>query len=207
MTLSDNRHCRVRGHLRSELRHVRAERHIDGENPLGRTQGAALHISGRLLEVAGAWKTEGLDPSEFWYTVSEGQTVLVCANWCPVASMEDDYRRKFRLLLLSSCCSDLPETITDRARGRKDGTLDHPSWVTYRLESRQIFYQDRNRGDNGPGRCTLCGPEHERDAWGLLIYPAAQSGTYYRVGTFLCRAWLGGLSIFDRGYVDTITLV
>ncbi|KAK8084319.1 HET-domain-containing protein [Apiospora hydei] len=179
----------------------------NGKNPLGRTRDAALHVSGMLLEVPGAWKTEGLGHSEFWYTVSGKEGVLVNADWHLVASVEDDYWRKSRLLLLASCCSELPETITDRARGRRDSVLNDHVRVTYRQEYRRTFYQDRNRGDDGPGRCTLCGPGHERDAWGLLIYPAAQPGTYYRVGTFLFRAMVGGLGLFDRGYVDTITLI
>lgn len=76
-----------------------------------------------------------------------------------------------------------------------------------RPEYRQTFYQDRNRGDNGYARCPLCRPGHERDVWGLLIYPAAQLGKYYRVGIFQSRALHGGLSIFKHGHKDTITLI
>ncbi|KAK6840444.1 HET-domain-containing protein [Apiospora arundinis] len=198
LTLSTNWRCRVRSHLRSEVLQVRAENHVNGKNPFGRIHSAALHISGLLLGIPGKWEPEEL--SSFWYTTSEGQVVCVDPDW-NMASVEGDDRRKFRLLLLSSCCSEPPtwEIGEDRFGPRES--------VTYRRDYRHTFYEDRNREDNGPARCTLCGPEHERDAWGLLIYPAAQAGTYYRVGTFLCRAQLGGRSIFDHGYTDSIVLI
>ncbi|KAK6846258.1 hypothetical protein PG987_001446 [Apiospora arundinis] len=198
LTLSTNWRCRVRSHLRSEVLQVRAENHVNGKNPFGRIHSAALHISGLLLGIPGKWEPEEL--SSFWYTTSEGQVVCVDPDW-NMASVEGDDRRKFRLLLLSSCCSEPPtwEIGEDRFGPRES--------VTYRRDYRHTFYEDRNREDNGPARCTLCGPEHERDAWGLLIYPAAQAGTYYRVGTFLCRAQLGGRSIFDHGYTDSIILI
>lgn len=46
--------------------------------------------------------------------------------------------------------------------------------------------------------CALCNnPEHNREAWGLILHPADQSGQYYRVGIFLSRPHgAGGTYLF-----------
>ncbi|KAK7991576.1 C6 transcription factor [Apiospora saccharicola] len=212
MSLAGDNLCRVRSHIRSEIYHLGIENQIDGRNPLGRVHFAALNISGTLLKISDVRELAFGVGHHAWCTMPEGQLVYMETDWSTAMAIQDEDRNKLRLLLLVSCCSEPPETIRDwveqeHGRWRPGSTLWRES-VLDRPEYRQTFYQDKNRGDNGPGRCTLCGPEHERDVWGLLIYPAAQPATYYRVGIFQSRALHGGLSIFRRhGYTDTITLV
>ncbi|KAK8115843.1 hypothetical protein PG984_012345 [Apiospora sp. TS-2023a] len=211
LSLAGNYLCRVRSHIRSEIHLLGVENQTNGRNPLGRVHFAALEISGTLLEISDAWELAAEKGKYSWCTMPEGQLIYVTTDWDTGMAIQDEDRHKLRLLLLVSCCSEPPETIRDWVE-QEDGEwrFGLKSWresVLMRPEYRQTFYQDRNRGDNGPGRCTLCRPGHERDVWGLLIYPAAQPGTYYRVGTFQSRALHGGLSTFKHGYTDTITLI
>lgn len=197
--------CRIRSHIRSELLHLRAESQVDGKNPLGRIKSATIELSGKLLDMPGVWMHQNRRSMSYWYTVSEGQVAYIGTDWHVSPLREGDIVRQCRLLLLCSCCSEPPVTMADGVTEKR-----YSNWrekMIRRQDYRRTFYQDRNRGDSGIGRCTFCKPGHERDAWGLLIYPAAHPGTYYRVGWFLCRAQLGGLSIFDQGYTDSITLV
>ncbi|KAK8054110.1 hypothetical protein PG996_013411 [Apiospora saccharicola] len=212
ISLAGDNLCRVRSHIRSEIHLLGIENQIDGRNPLGRVHFAALNISGTLLKISDARELAFEEGQYVWCTMPEGQLVYMETDWGTAMAIPDEDRHKLRLLLLVSCCSEPPATIRDWLE-QKDGEWRPGSmlWresVMDRPEYRQTFYQDRNRGDNGRDRCTLCRPGHERDVWGLVIYPAAQPGMYYRVGVFQSRALHGGLSIFRKhGYVDTVTLI
>ncbi|KAK8022914.1 heterokaryon incompatibility protein-domain-containing protein [Apiospora marii] len=211
MSAHSDEACRIRRHLRSEIQHLGVESQIEGKNPFGRVHCAAIKIGGTLLKNPGGWDPIHVSPKTYWCTMPHGQAVYLTSDWDGGMDMTDEDRHKIRFLLLVSCCSEPSAMIRDWVI-REDGEWNpgSRSWkesVIHRPKYRQSFYQDRNRGDGGPEHCALCSPEHERDVWGLLIYPAIQPGTYYRVGTFMSRAVFGGLSVFDRGYTDTITLV
>lgn len=146
-------------------------------------------------------------------------------------------RAQFQLLLVASCCSDWSGSGSTRTvhsqpnenhHAQRDGgraahrpktnewslstmtseQVDAMYFETMKSEYRDSFYEDAHAGFNAAVDCNLCSDQKlRRDIWGLLLYPAGPTDTYYRVGTFCSRAQHGGSAIFEGAESRRIELV
>lgn len=198
--------CRVRSHLRAEFQILRVQNNIDGTNPLGRIHSASLTLSGKVIRVPEMWKSS---EAGTFYTFQSGHELYLEPDWMEQKSITDEDRKKISLLLISSCCCTPAEQISKQLRKPEDDDDFAPlhediiDWPEYTWS----FDDDQDPDFNPATDCELCAEGQERDAWGLMIYPAGLPNKYYRVGWFLARAYFGGLRIFDKGEEKVIELV
>lgn len=142
-------------------------------------------------------------------------------------------RAQFQLLLVASCCSDWSEDsktgptdiVSCDERAESDEPPQHAQdvWPKKDMTSKEVlqklleamkskyrksFYQDSHPDFDAAVHCGLCADfSLRRDIWGLLIYPAGPTDTFYRVGTFFSRAQHGGSAIFQGTKPRTIHLI
>lgn len=217
--------CRVRRHLRAEFQIMQSRVLIDGVNPYGRIGSAWISLSGSVINLntsSLAYMFEDYHQSSLCEPFP-GLFALVQTDWKPIdrdkaTGIKKQMRAHLQLLLVASCCSDLNEGNTplhERAESedepphhpqagvwpKKDAT---PKEATPKLVEAMAkyhgdtFYQDSHTSFNAAEYCGLCANHSlRRDIWGLLIYPAGPTDTFYRVGTFFSRAACGGSAMFE----------
>jgi hypothetical protein len=121
-------------------------------------------------------------------------------DWIPAQNPWDG----LRMLLLSSGCGRAQgkgveggedEEEEDRDSGSEDSGDDVASKKGDQAKAQsEAEAENANTASSDGGRvCDVCnGPEHGRDAGGLVLHPAETLGEYYRVGVFDSRADEGG---------------
>lgn len=215
----DQKRCRVRTHLRSEMEVVRANIRVDGTNDLGRLQsGNSLTVMGKMIGLAEVtakpdWK---LTENAEWecLNIDKGYLVRISRDWeakrkgygtgteWPPQGVTNEEMGTMKLLLISSCCSD----VAKLAEGSlKPGTIEVINAFN-RLEYGKTFLEEPGFRA-GEGRCVFCDEEgRRRDVWGLLLYPDGED-RYFRVGVFFSRAQHGGSAVFDGVETCQVELV
>jgi hypothetical protein len=205
--------CFARSHLRREFTLLDLSIAIDGVNPLGRIKKASLKISGFAVRLnTGHMPLTYENVSTWEYTTSGGHTLTMNTDWLDWENEEIDAESvrmanfgKLQLLIVSSCCSDWSGTSSRYAapNSSKEKAYD-ATWITYKPRYRSSFL------DSALGTAATC-PQcletgRRRDIWGLLIYPTGRGMTFYRVGTFLCRAERGGSDLLQEAEEKVIEL-
>ncbi|KAI9641302.1 hypothetical protein NHQ30_010104 [Ciborinia camelliae] len=208
MSLSSNLRCRVRSHLRAEFQLLHIQNNVDGTNPLGRIHSASLTLSGVVLGVSEVWRPRD-NGRGYIYTFSPGHEAYLGPDWRILHNITDEDRSKIRLLLISSCCSAPAEQIHQWIDGYPDDAeiYRRETKIIYITQYASSFANDQDPDFNPATDCTLCAEGQERDAWGLMIYPAGLPNQYFRVGFFITRAYFGGWRIFDHAQKEEIELV
>lgn len=152
-----------------------------------------------------------------------------------VAGIKKKMREQLQLLLIASCCSERsisnntpaaqsPPHEDQAEPGREPAhrpTNRRPPIYIARSEEAEkkhseamkrhythSFYEDSHPDFDAALHCGRgSDPTLRRDIWGLIIYPAGPTDTYYRVGTFFSRAEHGGSAIFAGTKPRRIELV
>ncbi|GAW15934.1 hypothetical protein ANO14919_053560 [Xylariales sp. No.14919] len=190
--------CRVRTHLRPEFTCLDPDIQLDGASQLGRLRRASLHLSGRVLGCKIEWIGE-----QERYCIFKGPNnalAVVKTDWR--SGVENT--EKLTMLLISSCCGypagdfQATETASNKATPPSG---EEPLHIKVRHSLRpsyKLTFHDRSSNSNDARlSCAQCrDPTAPRDAWGLLLHPAARPGAYYRVGVFMSRAEYGGSDLF-----------
>jgi hypothetical protein len=205
--------CFARSHLRREFTLLESSIAIDGINPLGRIQKASLKISGFLVRLKAGYLPVTQDHGSTWeYTTSDGHIVTFDTDWKDWKNREFGAERvkmmnfdKLQLLIVSSCCSDWSGTSPKyTAPNPSTEKANDTEWITYKPQYRSSFLDSALGTAATCSRCLDTG--RRRDIWGLLIYPTGLGMTFYRVGTFLCRAERGGSDLLQEAEEKVIEL-
>lgn len=155
----------------------------------------------------------------------------VCAT---ATGLNSRSQNRLRLLLVADCCTDQqnaakhckfclcsfqrPAETTTTNGHREAQKLDEcdrcKNLYAIQLQGmhksryRSTFFEDSSPGFDPATDCAFCADaSFKRDIWGLLIFPAGDTDTYYRVGTFISRAEHGGSDIFHGAEEQVLTLV
>lgn len=217
--------CRVRQHLRAEFHDMQSRVLIDGVNPYGRIGSAQISLSASIITLKPSSLAsmhrdynDGLLCEPF-----PGLFALIQTDWEPIypdsaTGIKKQMRAHLQLLLVASCCSVWSEgSAHGNERANSEDEPPHhrqagvcPNKDATGEEARlkiletmkplyiDSFYQDSHTGFDAAVHCGLCADHSlRRDIWGLLIYPAGPTDTFYRVGTFFSRAACGGSALFE----------
>lgn len=217
--------CRVRRHLRAEFHDMQPHVLIDGVNPYGRIGSARISLSASIITLnpssLASMRREVND--ELLCEPFPGLFALIQPDWEPIVfdkatGIKKQMRPHLQLLLVASCCpvrSEGSAPCNEPAKS-EDEPPHHPQagvWPNRDAMPKEArlkiletmkplyidsFYQDSHAGFDAAVHCGLCADNSiRRDIWGLLIYPAGPTDTFYRVGTFFSRAACGGSAMFE----------
>ncbi|KAJ4328846.1 hypothetical protein N0V84_000633 [Fusarium piperis] len=181
--------------------------HMDlwGKNPYGRLKGGFIKISGKVAQFPSHVVMEPLStqkgrPAFGYFTNSLGTCQL---DWCSETRTVQEPGR-MRLLLVSSCC----------AATSNWGRL---IWGANPEENHEGLHRDFMKsnlchilGDDyvASEDCKCCQDSGiSRNAWGIVIHPAKEPDSFYRVGVFVLFAYSGGTDLFRDATTRTIKLV
>jgi hypothetical protein len=170
-----------------------------GGNLFGRLKGGFIKVSGKVVpfpsEVLIRSRTSS-GRSEFGYFVNGLGTCEFDWTSQPNTVQQPG---KMRLLPTSSCCASTSnwKHILWRANPEDDPEKLHRKFMESNPQYR-VLDTDWVRSED----CRCCKDEGlARTTWGIIIHPADEPGSYYRVGIFLLPGYSGGSNLF-RGIED-----
>jgi hypothetical protein len=191
-------------HLRSEFTLKDFEMDPWGENLFGRLRGGFVKVSGKAVpfpsEVLIRNRTSS-GRSEFGYFMNGLGTCKF--DWTSQPNTVQEPGR-MRLLPTSSCCASTSNwsDILWRANPEDDPERLHRTF----MESNPLCRVLNSWVDSEDCRC--CNDkELTRNAWGIIIHPADEPGSYYRVGIFLLPAYSGGSNLFKGIKNEIVKLI
>ncbi|KAK3899435.1 heterokaryon incompatibility protein-domain-containing protein, partial [Staphylotrichum tortipilum] len=204
-------------HLRPAYSDIDAWTVLQGAqlNQFGEVKSGTIRLRGKVIPVPGDFVMirQHLFTVAIWKVYHHSRVVAHCRlDWNSVSPTLE--RGRLKLLLLSSSCSaenPFPAFCTDDWRGDEHDEQEHrgetnpgsSSHVKVDSSGTALGWHVgrvlvRGSGADPPEACVLCSnQEHNRNAWGLIIHPAKNTGEYYRVGLFSSRAGeVGGIQFF-----------
>ncbi|KAM0195743.1 hypothetical protein ACHAPQ_003065 [Fusarium lateritium] len=192
-------------HTRPEFELEDFKMDLRGTNPFGRLKGGFIRVSGKVAPFPSRVfirKREDSGRHDFGYFSNGFGTCQF--DW---TSQPDTVQEpgEMRLLPITTCCSSTsnwrrimwyanPEDEPEKLHGAfiEGNKLHRPlgmNWV---------------EGED----CKCCQDEGlARNTWGLIVHPAEEQGSFYRVGVFLLPAYSGGSNLFKNIESQTIKLV
>jgi hypothetical protein len=186
-------------HLRSEFTLKDFEMDPWGENLFGRLKVGFIEVSGKVVqfpsEVLIRSRTS-TGRSEFGYFLNGLGTCEFDWTSQPNTVQQPG---KIRLLPTSSCCASTSnwKHILWRANPEDDPEKLHRNFMESNPQ-----YPVRDTEWVRSEDCRCCKDEGlARTTWGIIIHPADEPGSYYRVGIFLLPGYSGGSKLF-RGIED-----
>lgn len=181
-------------HLRFEFTLKDFKMDLWGDNPFGRLRGGFIKVSGKVVpfpsEVLIRSRTSS-GRSEFGYFLNGLGTCEF--DW---ASQPNTVQQpgKMRLLPTSSCCASTSNWrhVLWRANSEDNPEALQRSFMESNSLCR-VLDTDWVKSED----CRCCKDEGlARNTWGIIIHPADEPGSYYRVGIFLLPAYSGGSNLF-----------
>ncbi|KAH7243115.1 hypothetical protein B0J15DRAFT_501862 [Fusarium solani] len=176
-----------------------------GKNPFGRLKGGFIKVSGKVAPFPSdvLMKPRGYKGRlALGYFANNYRTCYL--DWSSEVSTVQQPGR-MRLLLLLSCCAATINwnPLIWYANLEENHKEMHSAFVERNPLCRTIW-KDYVDSEN----CECC--KHEdmpRNAWGIVIHPAEEPGSFYRVGCFTLLAYSGGADLFKNVANQTIKLV
>jgi len=200
------RHFTIQRRVRKEYSKMEASTTLKGGrlNQFGDVASGRIRVRGKVFDVPKDSMLETYDDghNRLWRGSKDGTVKLsyFYTDWIPAQNPWDG----LRMLLLSSGCGRAQgkgveggedEEEEDRDSGSEDSGDDVASKKGDQAKAQsEAEAENANTASSDGGRvCDVCnGPEHGRDAGGLVLHPAETLGEYYRVGVFDSRADEGG---------------
>ncbi|RSM09548.1 hypothetical protein CDV31_007654 [Fusarium ambrosium] len=181
--------------------------HMDlwGKNPYGRLKGGFIKVLGKVAPFPSQVMMEPRSPRKtrpaFGYFMNNLGTCQL--DWSSETSTIQEPER-MRLLLVSSCCAATSNwgRLLWGANPKEDHEKLHRDFMKSNLC--HILGDDYVASEN----CECCQNSGiARNAWGIVIHPAEESDSFYRVGVFVLFAYSGGTDLFKNVASQTIKLI
>ncbi|RSL42619.1 hypothetical protein CEP51_016460 [Fusarium floridanum] len=194
-------------HSRPELTLRGFKMDLWGNNSFGRLKRAFIKVSGKVAPFPSGVTMGPQNPS--WNTPPSGyfsNGLGTCQfDWSSEPGTVQQPGR-MQLLLVSSCCAATSDRETWPLNA--DPKEDHERWHSAFMESnpacRALLQEDYVDSED----CKCCKDEGlPRSASGIVIHPAEEPGSFYRVGFFMFLAYRGGTNLFKHVPNQTIKLV
>lgn len=156
-------------------------------NPYGRIKDGVLHVEAKLVEIA-----IGRPFGDYlqWAMIYDGGTAVCEFDWSVDAGIHEvDLEGVYMLLLASSRGSNPNYAESEEFSDDSDleGDVDHARDTPHDMH-----------GDSEDGDSEEPDSPGDRNAWGLLVHPIANSDKYIRVGRFRCSSKQGGLPSWEQ---------
>lgn len=191
-------------HLRSEFALKDFEMDLWGENLFGRLKGGFIEVSGKVVPFPSEVLIRSCSingRSEIGHFVNGLGTCEFDWSSQPNTVQQPD---RMRLLPTSSCCASTSNWgyILMRSNPEDDPKTLHRTF----MESNPLCRILDDWVDSEDCRC--CDDKGlARNTRGIIIHPANEPGSYYRVGIFLLPAYSGGSNLFRGINNEIIKLV
>ncbi|KAM0264112.1 hypothetical protein ACHAQJ_000857 [Trichoderma viride] len=179
---------------RSEVQQLAASVDIDGLNVFGKIRGGRIRLQGKIVSVVSSL-VQLVDAGNLgwsvWKIMDQGKYTAHCQlDWKGIDLEQEPVQ--LEMLPLMSVCSDRDTfymTVDDKDSGFDDTV--------------ETALAGHDADNEVVEMCDICNlPDHNRHAWGLLLYPSGEPDIYYRVGVFTSRApkahtgWHFGTNLF-----------
>jgi hypothetical protein len=178
--------------------HAWSTPHHTAKNPFGRIMSAELQVEGKLRDCAAMWK-RACHPQLGWlrwqrWTAVDSDIGIACAVDFAVAREITDIQLESALMLLlgSSCGSN--SRWPSREHTRKENEIQEDittksNNAAFVVDTEEYCYEDR------------------RNAWGLILHHAVDTGKFVRIGVFRVAAEDGGISAFSHVPLSVVTII
>ncbi|UPK89176.1 hypothetical protein LCI18_000111 [Fusarium solani-melongenae] len=191
-------------HSRSEF--ILEEINMDswGKNPFGQLKGGSIKVSGKVAPFPSDVLMKPCHrgrPALGYFANNYGTCHW---DWSSEVSTVQQ-PGKMRLLLLLSCCAATIDwdPLIWNANPEENHKEIHSAFVERNPLCRTIW-----KDYVGSEDCRCCKDENlPRNAWGIVIHPAEEPDSFYRVGAFTLLAYSGGTDVFKNVASQTIKLV